>query len=234
MSALWPRYQLWFKARQPREKAILALAAVVAPAFLGFSLLVEPALMRGKQAQRTHDEIQTQLATMRHVEAELALNARDPDSALRAELAAVQAQRQAQDATFQVVERRMIAPRAMAQLLRDLLGQARGVELLELRSLPPESLLAEGNEGGAKSGAAAEKLANKVSSLQGGQSLYRHGIELKLAGSYPDLLAYLSLLESSAPGIGWGALDLLVERHPRSVLTLKLHTISLDSAWLVL
>lgn len=66
----------------------------------------------------------------------------------------------------------------------------------------------------------------------GHQSLYRHGVELVLEGSYTDLLAYLQALEAMPQHVLWGGLSLKVLQHPTTQLTVRLYTVSRDRHWL--
>lgn len=63
-------------------------------------------------------------------------------------------------------------------------------------------------------------------------SLYRHGVELVLEGSFNDLLAYLQALEALPQRLLWGGLDMKVQQHPKVQLTLQLYTVSRDRHWL--
>ncbi len=66
-----------------------------------------------------------------------------------------------------------------------------------------------------------------------GGNIYKHGIEIKLAGGYGDLLAYVADLEASPQKLLWGGMRLTVKQFPVSELTLTVYTLSLDSIWLV-
>ena len=57
-------------------------------------------------------------------------------------------------------------------------------------------------------------------------------MELVLEGGYADLLGYLKAMEALPQRVLWGAINLKVEQHPRSVLTLRVYTLSRDRAWL--
>lgn len=79
---------------------------------------------------------------------------------------------------------------------------------------------------------AASGAATPGGAAGGPGTLYRHGVELTLEGSYGDLLAYLQALEAMPQHVLWGGLSLKVEQHPRTVMTLRLYTISRDRHWL--
>jgi len=63
--------------------------------------------------------------------------------------------------------------------------------------------------------------------------VFRHGVELTLAGSYLDLYAYLSALEGLQTQLYWGRAEMSVAEYPVATLKLTVYTLSFDQAWLV-
>ena len=63
--------------------------------------------------------------------------------------------------------------------------------------------------------------------------IYKHGIEIRIAGSYNDLLMYLAEIERMPQRIIWNRNKLSTELYPRNEMTLTLYTLSLDKQWLV-
>jgi MSHA biogenesis protein MshJ len=59
-------------------------------------------------------------------------------------------------------------------------------------------------------------------------------VEIRVEGSYPELLAYLQALEALPHKLLWGSLQLHVEQHPRAVLTLRVYTLSPQAGWVEL
>ena len=58
--------------------------------------------------------------------------------------------------------------------------------------------------------------------------IYRHGVQLRLEGSYFDVLAYVTDLEQSGWQFRWRSLDYRVTDYPRAVVDLHLETLSRD------
>ena len=56
--------------------------------------------------------------------------------------------------------------------------------------------------------------------------LYRHGLQLTLAATYPGLLAYLERLDQSPWRLYWQLLDYKVSDYPKGQVTLKVYTLS--------
>ncbi len=231
--ALWQKYQAWFGALAPREKLIVAIAVVGGIVFLGYSYAIEPALLRAQAAKRTLLTLPAETMVLQAQTTQLTAQAQDPDAPLRAEMARVDADYAEQSQRFRIVERSLLPPAEMAQLLDQLLKRSRGLELLSLRSLPAVPVLADAARPDEKKPATTTVSTPPETEMVSGQ-LYRHGIELRIAGNYLDLLHYLEQLEREAPNLLWGRLDLKTETYPRSVMTLTLHTLSMDLPWLSL
>jgi MSHA biogenesis protein MshJ len=105
----------------------------------------------------------------------------------------------------------LIAPTEMAAVLEEVLAEQPGLELMGVRNLEPEALLA-GEEGG----------AGTV------RNVYRHGLELTIEGGYRDCLRYLEVLEALPWRIYWKRLDLESEEYPRNRITIQVQTLSLE------
>jgi len=59
-------------------------------------------------------------------------------------------------------------------------------------------------------------------------------VEIRLEGSYGQLLAYLTQLEKLPQRLLWGQLSYRVIDYPRSEMTLTVYTLSPDKTWLTL
>ena len=113
-----------------------------------------------------------------------------------------------------------LPPERMTGLLEKILRAHRSLRLASLRTLPEELPVAPAP----KAGEAAPPPA----------LLHRHGVELVLQGSYPDMVAYMAALEGMQGQIFWGSAAMKVDTHPSATLTLVVYTISLDKKWLKL
>lgn len=232
---VWQRYVDWFTARQPRERLILAIAAVGGIAFLGYSFAIEPPMLAARQADRLMMTLPAETLVFQTQARVLGAQAQDPDGALRAELARIAADFSEQSQRFRIVERSLIPPGQMADLLESLLKRSRGLEVISLRTIAPVSVL-DAAAGKSTDGAAETPAPGTAATALAAASghLYKHGIELRVAGNYLELLAYLQQLESEAPNILWGRLEIKTERYPRSVMTLTVYSLSMDKSWLEL
>ncbi len=232
----WRALQRRFDQCAPRERLLLigAAAALVFMAadalWLGPALSVWRAAQRQQQAssaalQALQDETRTLTergsSQLRQQQTELAhwrQRVRDGDQALR----------QHEDA--------LVGSDQMLDLLGQLLRRHGEVRVRAMTSLGRTDLLAASptlspTDSGTKPDAAT---AAPPGTPPAPPSLYRHGVELVLEGGFADLLQTLQALEALPQRVLWGSLSLKVEQHPKSVLTLKVYTISRDRHWLEL
>ena len=221
----WEKLATRYAAYSQRERALLAGAVIGGVLLLGFSLLIDPNFARARVANRLAEQQQndTQAAQsqLQSVKAQLQV---DPDAGRKAEIAKLKTELQRIESAVRNLEGGLVAPEKMNAVLERLLASNTNLRLLSLKSLAPVNLADAGKpvEGDAKA---------VVASALG---LYRHGVELRLEGSYSDLHAWLSQLENTQEKILWGDVRLQVVEHPRSVLALTIFTLSTDKAWLAI
>lgn len=253
-----------FDERAPRERVLLIGVAAVLSLALADALWLSPASQAWSQARRerqTAEAAQAQLQADLQQLAQQTLRRQQQD---RAELAAWRQRVRETDSALRVHEASLVGPDQMLDLLDHVLAGHGQVRVRAMRSLGRSDLLAlptpspsaaaqpaaaaSGANGGSARAVApgptvAQALAQAQNQAQAQSataaeaptpSLYRHGVELVLEGSYIDLLAYLRALEALPQHLLWGGLQLKVGQHPTNVLTLRLYTLSRDRNWIAL
>jgi MSHA biogenesis protein MshJ len=230
MKARWQAMEAKFVALQHREKVVVAAAILISILMIGYDVWVDPASSRaGSLAKQiTKDKISLQTGQAEVVM--LAARLKDRDAPNKAALAEVKGQIAVVDRELHEYERMLLPPQRVQELLRSLLTRHRGLELVSLQTLPPVPLVAPVEPTAADSKAADGKApAAPVKS----DSIHKQGIEIKISGSYLDLLSYVSDLEQLPQKLLWGSMSLAVTTYPKSELTLTVFTLSPDSRWLV-
>jgi MSHA biogenesis protein MshJ len=225
--AWWARYVVWFGARQQRERVIVALAVLGGVLVLGYSYAIEPALLASRAAARAAAEATAAANQMGAAAAVVQKQNADPDAAVRAELARVKVQLSEQSRKFAAVDRSLVPPDKVPALLESLLARSRSLQLVSLRTLAPVPVV----DRKAVSGPGPTPSPPVPPGMP---SLFKHGVEIRIAGGYSDLLAYLAELENAPQRLIWGRMELAVAEHPRAILTLTVYTLSLEKSWLVL
>lgn len=233
MSTFQSRWQEWskrFAALQSREKYLVVAAVAVAILFGGHSLWVEPGMQQTDRLKKALAQQQAEQAQLQEQVAALTVRNSDPDSANRAALQHLREEVAATERDIGAFGNTLVSPQRIPVLLQTLLARHRGLTLVSLTTLPPRPLIEipTGSEASKEAGKPKEEHIT----LPAG-NLYKHGIEIKLAGAYQDLLAYVAELDASPQKLLRGGLSLTVRQHPVSELTLMVYTLSLDPTWLV-
>ena len=197
-----------------RERVLLFGAAALASVYVVNALLIQP--LRDTQ-RRLGGEIAQSERELRTVQTELQRLARerqtDPDTLNRKRISELRAELAALDARIQEEQRRFTTPQRMREVLEEMLERDKRLRLVDLKTLPITDLVA--------------------SQGQPGRRIFRHGVELTVAGSYLDLHAYLSALERISTQLYWGRVEMSVAAYPVATLKLTVYTLSFDQAWLV-
>ncbi|MEI7614272.1 MAG: hypothetical protein WCK63_15330 [Betaproteobacteria bacterium] len=206
-----------------RERRLVALALLGGVLLIGGSVFVEPAYTRLQSAGRGVVEQRAQLAALQVQSEVLQAPGQDPEVRARAELAALKVQLNTLHERLSRVESTLVTPQRMTGLLENMLGRRSGLRVLSLRTLPVTPLLEKKESAGIVSGARGAA-----------EGLYKHGVEIRLEGSYAELADYLQRLENSSQQLIWSSANLSAEKHPKLVLVLTVFTLSLDKTWLMI
>ena len=237
LSAQWTQWAVKFAALSHRERAIVAAALVFGGGFLIFNFGIDPSMQKARIAARTEAAARSELAQQQSMAAALKAQNADPDAANRRRLAQMKQELTAVSARLASFEAGMVPPARMQAFLEGLLAKNRSIELLGLKPLPVTQVgataTADKTEAAVAPIAQAAKDSAKDRSVPTGDGIYQHGIEIRLAGSYNDLLNYLSELERMPQRMMWNSVSLTVEKYPRNVMVLRVYTLSLDRNWLV-
>ena len=216
-------YRERLDAMSLRERVLIFLMLAGVLVALAVTSALDPLLVRQKQLSQKLPQTQAQTQALEAQMNALAEASKiDPDQANQRRLAQLEAQRNSAYAALANARQGLVSADRMTQMLQDLLVKNTQLKLVGIKTLPAASLLEP-----SKSTAPA-KDASPVNAL----GLYRHGVEITVEGSYPELLAYLATLERLPWRVYWSQANLSVQTYPTSRLTLTVFTLSLDKTWL--
>jgi MSHA biogenesis protein MshJ len=232
IKAQWANWSARFAAMQQREKLLITGAMLVLILFGGHSFWIEPAQLQKARLRKNIDQQQNEQGQLGAQLAALVAQGNDPDAANRIALEQLRQQLSEIDRDIHGFDRVLVMPEQAPALLQALLTRHRGLSLVSLNTLSPQPLIAPAEKKGGKEEAAPDT-ARKEKAMMPGGNIYKHGIEVKLAGNYHDLLAYVADLENGPQKLIRGAMRLAVQKYPVSELTLTVYTLSLEAAWLV-
>lgn len=197
-----------------RERVLVFLATALILVYVLNAVLITP--VRDEQRRLTVSIAQNE-RELRTIQGELQrlvrARASDPDVRNRERAAVLRAEIADLDGRIAEEQRRFTTPQRMRDVLEEMLQREKRLRLIDLKTLPVADMSA--------------------SQGQAGRRVFRHGVELTLAGSYLDLHAYLAALEGLSTQLYWGRAEMSVAQYPVATLKLTVYTLSFDQAWLV-
>lgn len=238
MKEHWQRVASKIDALSLRERTIVfAMAALILVVLVNTALL-EPQYARQKQLSQ---RIKQEQSVLGGVQAEIQQKAMsldaDPDRATRAKLQQLKDQSTELQLALADLQKGLVSPDKMSALLEDILKKNGSLRLVSLKTLPATSLLGSLPKAASPTDAvkheetASSTAANAIHKSVAG-SVYKHGVELVLQGSYLDTMDYLSQLEAMPWQLFWSQANLQVDEYPKTTLTLTLFTLSQNAKWL--
>ena len=218
----WRQWSDKFAARSLRERAIMAGGGVVVVVMLFDALALSPLSVQHK---RISGQLAEARAAIKASEQALASGREivDPDEMKRRYREELRKQIAEIDGKLQGLQKQLVPPDQVANLLEGVLTRERGLALVNLRKLPVQQFEA--------GGAAPKNDAKGVPANV--RSIYQHSFEIEIEGSYSELHGYLAHLEKLPWQLFWGKATLDAGKHPRLKLTLTVHTLSMNKVWLV-
>lgn len=225
MKAQWQTLASRFAALKRREQYLVAGALLALIVLGGYSFWVEPAQLRKAALARQIAQDQSDMGVLQGQVAGLQARIRDPEAADRTALAGIRQQLAAIDQQLAGFDQQLVAPDQMSNVLQALLSRHGGLELVSLKTLEPVPVIEPAAGKPSDSGKDAPPDSGNI---------YKHGIEIKLAGGYLDLLNYVDEMEKSPQRLLLGGMSLAVDKYPRVELSLTVYSLSLDRTWLII
>lgn len=226
MDALKQRWQVWsmrIDALSFRERILVFLAVAGIALSLMFVGLIEPALKQQEQMLLSTSDLQQQVFTLRE---QLASSEQQNQSGINSELGRLRAEALALEQQAKAREDGLIAPTRMITALKTLLAEQSGLTLVALETEPGQPALPT-----PASDAEAAQTPPAEPPAPSAKLLYKHGVTVRLQGSYAQLADYVARLESLPWTVQWESVKLDAHQHPRLELTLKLYTLSREQTW---
>ncbi len=235
MKQSWGKLALRIDALTLRERTIIFAVAVLILITLINAVLLDP--QYAKQASLSK-QIKQQQATLADVQNQIQQRVKsrevDPDQEAHAQLEMLTQSAKRMRETLNDLQEELVSPDKIANLLENMLKKNDKLLLVSLKSLPVTRLnesVEEIQARQAKTGAAKTTSIAGKDQVADVDAVYKHTVELKVQGSYLDMLAYVKALEGMPWRVFWENAQMKVE-NDQTTLTLTLFTLSLDKTWL--
>lgn len=203
-----------------RERALILLT-VLAVIFMLWNFVIQSSFDNKIQETRTKlDALTTQRTTMQTQIAAITQSLLiDPDKQKKAQVEQLQTDIHDLDNKLQSVSQNLIKADQLPQALQEVLQKTQQLTLLEVKTLPAKELqfasVTPVNDG--QSVAVVEE--NKA-------GVYQHVVELRVSGSFNQIVQLLIALEHLPWRFYWQSLDYSVVHYPSAEVTLRVYTLS--------
>ncbi|WP_049629546.1 MSHA biogenesis protein MshJ [Cellvibrio sp. pealriver] len=123
----------------------------------------------------------------------------------------------------------LISAEQLPKVLQEVLLRTSSVTLLQVRTLAVTELqLAESPAVQNPQNSAASNIGSNT----GGTGVYKHGVLIRVAGSYPQLIQLMKEIENLEWKFYWESLDYTVEQYPNATIDIRVFTLSSEEGLL--
>jgi MSHA biogenesis protein MshJ len=207
-------------ARIIRERALIFLTAL-AFVFMLWNFVVQSSIDKHTQETRTQlDLLATQRTAMQtQIAAATQSLLNDPDKQKKAQITQLQTDIGGLENQLQRVSQNLIKADQLPQALQEVLEKTSQLTLLEVKTLPAKELqfVAVTAENNAQPAPVSEETSAGV---------FQHVVELRVSGSYSQVVQLLVALERLPWRFYWQGLDYSVDHYPNAEVILRVYTLS--------
>ncbi len=221
MNNQWQEYSDNYLKLTIREQYLIFLSGLVAVFFIIFYLFIDAQMINNKKTSQQIIRLQASNQTLKISVKEMrsALQ-QDPNEETRNKIAQFETKLAKIDTKLLTLTSDLISPIQMRYALLDLLKLKKGVSLLSFELLGAQPLLDK-----PKSSTADDETSSAQETNHSQVNLYRHGIKLKLSGSYFDLRDYLLQLEKLSWKFFWQDFNFQLTEFPKNELEIEMYSL---------
>ena len=216
MNSRLRRYAQRFDAQTLRERGLVAVTLLGLLCFFWWSYFAEPVMqsIEARQAdnRRVADQVERTRAIVRDVRERIAVGVYQEKEQQLARLS-----QELDEVEIKLREEtvELIDPEKMLQLMTQLVYRESKLKLMSLkrREVRPA-------------------IPREVGESTEEPGIYRHVLEIELAGKYADMLGYMQTLEQLDWKLLWDEIEIVGEGYPTITLKLVLSTLSTRKVWI--
>lgn len=223
----WRTYQEKFLTLTPREQYLIIATGFIAIVFGFYSLIVEPNLIASKKANKSITQLTISNKSMvGSIATYKAALKSDPNKPIEKKIAQYEKKLASIDKQLLTLTSELIDPVQMRYALLELLDLQKGVSLVSFELMGVEALSFDASK--VENKKAESSTIDTQSTLQPEESLtlYRHGVKVKLRGSYFHLRDYLSQLEALSWKFFWQNFEYNLQEYPESEVEIEMYSLS--------
>jgi MSHA biogenesis protein MshJ len=192
MKRWWKTLSARIDALSLRERGFLFVTLLVCCLLLADVLWLSPVQTLHRQITQKFTAQNAELQRL-HDQLKSSSSETGPGRVMREELVQIKARLEAVNQEISQVPSSALDETPLSKVLVHFLRRHEGLSLVRTATLPAD---------------------NKAAQESSAAGLKRQGLELTVAGPYPELIRYVQTLERSLPALRWGAMKVVSDKQP--------------------
>ncbi len=228
----WHEYSDKYLSISPREQYLIFFTGLVAIVYIFFNVFIDKNIAQSAQYDKEIKQLMSVNKTKKSsIEIYEQALTKDPNVKLKNQVDAYENKLEKIDSNLLALTSELIDPVQMRFALLELLKTQKGVSLLSFQLVGAQPLKMPTNESEEdKTPSSLEKNSDDIEQVE--LRLYRHGIKLKLRGSYFQLRDYLTQLEDMSWKFFWKKFDYKLHQYPVSELEIEIYSLSTNQEFI--
>ncbi len=229
MNKSWLEYNKQFLRLSLREQYLILLTGLFVVIFVIFHFFIDGKLSGNEKLTKNIKRLtnSNQSLVLSAVSLQKALK-QDPNALVRERIVQFEHEIKQVDIELLTLTSDLIDPIQMRFALIELLKMEQGVSLLSFELIEAQPLITNPNNevlaDSASTGTVIVK--SEMSQKDDELNLYKHGIKLKLTGSYFELRNYLLQLEQLSWKFFWQDFNFKLKKYPKNELVIEMYSLS--------
>ena len=140
----------------------------------------------------------------------------NPIPNLKNQLVSLKAENEMLEDTIKTKAHKMIDPKEMVAILKNLVEQTKNLSIIKMESLAPKLLFKP-----------VENQSQEPKAIQ----VYEHPFRMEISGGFHEVYEFLKKIEDRKMNIFWDELIYEVETYPKAIVKIIVHTLSLEEGF---
>lgn len=218
-----------FERVSEREQKIVMATASIVIFMMFFMLVIEPNILQAnsdKEAYVSVTDINEKVE--RQIKATLDSKYEDPNDALRKALKRLKEKEVLLDTRISALTKALVDPKNMVYILKSVLSESKGIELISLENLPSEDIYFSNDKSVEedKKNTIDDLLESEKSTDNNAGIIYKHALEVVVEADFQSMIDYLERLDQIEWKVFWQDLSYEVKEYPKGQLKIKIYTLS--------
>lgn len=214
-----------FNKSSLRERILISLGSIALTFMIWQVVFYDVILTSDQELAGRIKNFRSQLSSIeQQIDTMSVVVGRDPTAALTAQMNDLQKKSDLMNDKIVETTKDMVSPQQMNQVLRRVIQNSEGMTLVQMESLARKPVFEDKT--------IQEIQKEGVNTGNEGFQVFNHGLKVELLGTYFETMDFLKSIEKEELNLVWDIVDYEVVDYPKAKISITVHTLSLDKAWI--